>query len=269
MWSIYVKKYLEIYKELGFWDMLERYEPFREKYFEGSTNFEDYDVPPCFIPIEIDTIHILTPTYTGIVKHWFSDRPMYFYSQNFDPGWFHDICDEFIDYFNYQVCWLIGSGKSVDDEFIKDAESIGVSREDVLIIEKIYNKRFFHENVLGYLKIKRILNSEDPNYVNKNLKYKDRNQMCDYETDYQPTRSDYPRGSFHLSNPDSDKKALFAYYLNRNDFHGAWMSLCCHGWKNVDAAQAILLLAKKAKHEPFSRYARLWAANQADSDDGY
>ncbi|MEC8011609.1 MAG: hypothetical protein VX185_12700 [Pseudomonadota bacterium] len=236
-----------------------------------------YGFPPAMIPLWSNPDSM---TYTGIWKHWFSNRTASFIRMYVNTNYrLKEIARNFHQLAQYIILEEISFSKNVTDEIALFAENLGVSnlRElDQLSIESGDDpKGLFHlptfkdESPLICFDDLHQYKGDFPN-INLPLNSMNMKVTCSLELTEILERhyicsNDCPAWFY-----SKKQKELFYSYLSAGSLSEAWFTLNSNGWLFKDAKPALEQLASKANNRDFNLLTEAWNSLKHDKyKEGY
>lgn len=225
---------------------------------------EWYGFPPVLIPIWSDGSG---PSYIGIWKHWFTDRPLCFVKMYVGSG---RMTIEIARTAEQLLCYMAMATISVDDgvepELEKFCERVGLQN-----LSEIDNVSLSTgDDPLGFTAIRQFATDTPLACTNDLASYSgmfptgsfERHEWwrdaCSFEVPGK-TLTEWPDT---VERPDwlnpGEKRPLFQQQLRDENLHDAWLTLNSSGWSFADAKSAIMELERTAKDKQFSLLTKSW-----------
>jgi hypothetical protein len=223
-----------------------------------------YPHPPCVVPLFVG----YGASYNGIINHFFLERSNSFVELSLERGNIIERALNFKQLATYLVLRMIIIKDDLTEDIIQFAKKIGLNEyEDINQFtidygdyDKHFDKLVHYKDNLPLSVIKNIdeYKGDFPSSYN-NINEKQLYNACAYEVTeeaYNLIKDNHDCPPWLHEN--SDKKTLFANFINNNQLKEAWLTLNSKGWLLKDVATNLELLKTKANNELFSLVADNW-----------
>jgi hypothetical protein len=240
-------------------------------YFE-KIPFENYGYPPALIPLWSTG----SPSYVGIWKHWFLDRPANYVSLDLEHPHVYEIArssEQLLASFFLNLIESRGRTNEIDET----AARVGFKLMDQ--VEHVCKIHGNHPIFLG--EIAEFGSFKPHEFVANREEYTGFHPFEDSEANNPWLCCGYEISTSQFHNTDmilppwfdeaNNKSLVFDAYLRESELKNAWLTLNSSGWEIAKATTACKMLAESANDLGFSLLAEAWIEKNTDDPfvDGY
>jgi hypothetical protein len=223
-----------------------------------------YGCLPALIPIwDIGS----GPTYLGLLKHWFTDRPPTFVRMYLDLGTIIEIARTPEQFFAYAVIAAIVGQDGVQPATERFAAALGVTN-----LTEIDNATLnTGDDPKGFSAISQFRDALPLACITASNQYDGAFPTGNFDStsqwwldacSFEISRETEAAWPTSVPKPEwlvpGKKVDVFDKFLVQGDFHAAWLTLNSTGWSTVEAVDAIQRLANKANDSVFTLLTSAW-----------